>query len=209
MIQKSDQQDIDRQGRRLLRQVLEPIGWVLNGFEEDYGIDYDVQVFVDGSPNGRWFKIQLKSSTSSDYSANRTFISVQLSHDHAKHYALEIRDPIFLIHADIQSRNIYWFAPQLDNELVRKLTRDTHSSTVTVRVQTSNVLPRSAEQLLKTVEKLYVVLGHRTLGTASISSFADSLTFQAGEGQLRGGVRPKAEFFRFRGVPRTFGRQHI
>jgi hypothetical protein len=62
MIQKSEQQDIDRQGRRLLRETLETLGWVLTGFEEDYGIDYDVQVFVNGSPDGLWFKIQLKSS---------------------------------------------------------------------------------------------------------------------------------------------------
>ena len=54
MVQKSEQQDIDRRGRRLLREVLEPLGWVLTGFEEDYGIDYDVQVFVNGSPDGLW-----------------------------------------------------------------------------------------------------------------------------------------------------------
>src|SRR5216683_724801 len=121
MIQKSDQQDIDRQGRRLLRQVLEPLGWVLTGFEEDYGVDYDVQVFVNGSPNGLWFKIQLKSSASSDYSADGTFISLPLSLDHAKHYALEMRDPVFLVHADIQAKKVFWSAPQLDNELVQKL----------------------------------------------------------------------------------------
>jgi hypothetical protein len=32
---KSQQQDIDREGRRLLRESLEPLGWVLTGFEED------------------------------------------------------------------------------------------------------------------------------------------------------------------------------
>jgi hypothetical protein len=88
MIQKSEQQEIDREGRRLLRDALEPLGWVVTGFEEDYGIDYDVQVFVDDGPSGLWFKIQLKSSTSSYRSADGTFISVPLSLDHAKHYAL-------------------------------------------------------------------------------------------------------------------------
>ena len=122
MIQKSQQQDIDREGRRLLREALEPLGWVLTGFDEDYGIDYDVQVFVNGSPRGLWFKTELKSSASSDRSADGTFVSLQLSLDHAKHYALELRDPVFLIHADVQAKEVFWFAPQLDNELVRKLT---------------------------------------------------------------------------------------
>jgi len=49
MIKKSEQQDIDRKGRRLLREALESLGWVSTGFEEDYGIDNDVQVFSDGS----------------------------------------------------------------------------------------------------------------------------------------------------------------
>ena len=118
MIQRSPQQDIDREGRRLLREALESLGWVLTGFEEDYGIDYDVQVFVNGSPDGLWFKIQLKSSASSNYSADSTFVSLQLELDHAKHYALEMRDPVFLIHADIQAKKVFWFAPQLDNELL-------------------------------------------------------------------------------------------
>jgi hypothetical protein len=52
MIHKSQQQDTDRAGDRLLRATLEPLGWVLTGIEEDYGIDHDVQVFVDGSPEG-------------------------------------------------------------------------------------------------------------------------------------------------------------
>src|ERR1700745_4289852 len=165
MIKKSEQQDIDRQGKRLLRRALEPLGWVMTEIHEDYGLDYDVQVFVNSSPNGLWFKIQLKSSASSDRSADGTFISVQLDLDHARHYAVELRDPIFLVYADVESKEVFWVAPQLDNELIRKLNSGENSSTITVRVPTSNLLPVTAEQVLKTVEKLYVVLGQRTLAS--------------------------------------------
>ena len=174
MIQKSRQQEIDREGRRLLREALEPLGWVLTGFDEDYGIDYDVQVFVNDSPRGLWFKIQLKSSASSDRSADGTFVSVELDLDHAKHYALEMRDPVFLMHAHVQAKKVYWLAPQLDNELVRKLTDGENSSTVTLRLPTSNLLPNTAQHLIETVEKVYVVLGHRTLVNSPISSFAEA-----------------------------------
>jgi hypothetical protein len=119
MIEKSEQQDIDRQGKLLVRGALETFGWVLTEIHEDYGIDYVVQVFVNGSPNGLWLKIQLKSSASSNLSADGTFISVQLDLDHAKHYAVELRDPIFLIHADTESKTVFWVAPQLDNELIQ------------------------------------------------------------------------------------------
>jgi len=198
MIQKSEQQDIDREGRRLLREALEPLGWVLTGFEEDYGVDYDVQVFVESSPNGLWFKIQLKSSASSDRSADGTFVSLPIDLDHAKHYGLEMRDPVFLVHADIQAKKVFWCAPQLDNELIRKLTAGENTSTVTVRVPTSNVLPGTADQFLKTVEMLYVVLGHRTLASSTMSSFADSLKYQPGEEKLREEFHRRTDFLRFR-----------
>ena len=210
MIQKSEQQEIDRAGRRLLRQALEPYGWVLTGFEEDYGIDYDVQVFLDGSPDGLWFKIQLKSSGSSDYSVDRTFVSVELSIDHAKHYALELRDPVLLIHADVQANKLYWAAPQVDNGLVSKLDEGQNLSTVTVRIPTSNLLPSTANELLATIENVYIVLGHRTLLKSSISSFADSLQYQPGEEKLREELQRKTDFLRLRKIHELFvKRQYV
>jgi hypothetical protein len=197
MIQKSEQQDIDRAGRRILREALERLGWVVTGFEEDYGIDNDVQVFSDGRATGLWFKIQLKSSASSDRSADGTFVSVQLDLDHARHYALEIRDPVFLVHADVQTKEVFWYAPQLDNDLVQKLTGGENASTVTVRVPTSNPLPASADQLLNTLELLYVVLGHRTLAASTIASFANSLKYQPGQEKLREEFYRKTDFLRF------------
>lgn len=200
MIQKTEEHDIDRKGRRLLREALEQLGWVLTGFEEDYAIDYDVQVFVNGSPSGLWFKVQLKSSASSDYSVDRTFISLQLGLDHARHYAVELRDPVFLIHADVQSEKVFWTAPQLDNELLRKMAERENSSTVTIRIPTSNVLPATAEELLSAVEKLYIVLGHRTLANSPISSFAEALNYQSGEEKLREEFQKKADFLKLRKI---------
>ena len=204
MIRKSEQQDIDREGKRLLREALEPLGWVLTEIHEDYGIDYDVQVFVSGSPNGLWFKIQLKSSASSDLSADGTFVSVQLEVDHAKHYALEVRDPIFLVHADLNARKVFWSAPQLDNELVEKLNDEQNKMSVTVRVPTSNHLPDTVEQLVSTVEKLYVVLGQRTLASSSLASFADSLKYQPGEQKLRDEIYRKSNLLRLRRIRELF-----
>jgi hypothetical protein len=200
MIQKSRQQDTDRTGDRLLREALEPLGWVLTGIEEDYGIDHDVQVFIDGSPGGPWFKIQLKSSASSNYSADGSFVSVELTLDHAKHYTLELRDPIFLIHADTRSKRVFWSAPQLDKELLGKLAEGSNSATVTVRIPTSNVIPDTADALLETVERLYIVLGNRTLVNSSTSSFADSLKYQPGEDKLREEFQRKNDILKLRNV---------
>lgn len=204
MIQKSEQQDIDREGKRLLREALEPLGWVLTEIHEDYGIDYDVQVFVNGSPNGLWFKIQLKSSASSDRSADGTFVSVGLELSHAKHYAIEMRDPVFLVHSDVHSKEVFWASPQVDNELIRKLNTGENTAGVTVRVPTSNLLPVTAERMLKALDNLYVVLGHRTLSTSSIASFADSLKYQPGEQKLRDEFIRKSNVLRLRRIGELF-----
>jgi hypothetical protein len=197
MIQKSEQQDIDRKGRRLLKEALERLGWVSTGFEEDYGIDNDVQVFSEGSATGLWFKLQLKSSASSDRSSDGSFVSVQLDLDHAKHYALELRDPVFLVHADVQTNEVFWYAPQLDNDLIQKLNAGENVSTVTVRVPTSNALPATAAKLLEALELMYVVLGHRTLVASTMSSFANSLKYQPGQEKVREEFYRRANFLRF------------
>lgn len=200
MIQKSEQQDIDREGRRLLRKALEPLGWVLNGIEEDFGTDYDVQVFVDGSPDGLWFKIQLKSSASSDYSADGSFISQQLRLDHARHYALELRDPFFLVHADTRAKRVFWYALQLDNEAIEKLKGRAASASTTLRVPTTNSLPHTAGEFLQTVEKLYLVLANRTLS----DTFAESLKYYPGEDKLREGYQTKNDVLKLRKVYELF-----
>jgi len=98
MITKPEEHDINRAGKRLLREILEPLDWVVNEVQEDYGIDYNVQAFDGKVPTRTWFHVQLKSSGSSDYSSDCTFVSQELSIDHARHYALEMHDPVLVIH---------------------------------------------------------------------------------------------------------------
>src|SRR5580704_6292588 len=113
VITKSKQQDIDYAGERLLRAALEPLGWVVSKVEggRDFAIDFNVQVFDAGSPTGAWFHIQLKSSSASRYSGDRTFIWQNLSMRHARHYASEMHDPVLVICADLTSTKVFWYAP--------------------------------------------------------------------------------------------------
>jgi hypothetical protein len=113
VITKSDEHEIDRAGKRLFRSALEKLGWVLNDVQEDYGIDSNIQVFDGTHPTGAWFHAQLKSSSKSHYSTDHTFVSQELSVHHARHYALEMRQPIVLIHADVTDGKVYWHFPQL------------------------------------------------------------------------------------------------
>jgi hypothetical protein len=173
-IAKPEEHEINQAGKRLLRDVLEPLKWVVNDVQEDYGIDTNIQVFDGKSPTGAWFHVQLKSSASSEYSADGAFISQGLSVDHARHYALEMRQPIFLIHADVISKKIYWCAPQLDKQLSASL-RNADAKSVTVRIPTAQILPVTAPEFLRTLGDIRLALANREITSASNSSFSDSL----------------------------------
>jgi hypothetical protein len=154
LITKPEQHNIDRAGKRLLRKALEEtLGWVVNDVQEDYGIDSYVQVFEGKSPSGSWFHVQLKSSAAPDYSSDGTFISQELSIDHARHYAVEMREPVFLVHADVKSEAICWYSIQLDRDLRVALAAPKGKS-ITVRIPSAQRLPITAADLVSSLEKV-------------------------------------------------------
>ena len=199
MITKPEAHDIDAAGGRLLREALEPLGWVVNAVERDYGIDYNVQVFEDKSPTGIWFHVQLKSSASSAYSADRSFVSQEVTIDHARHYALEMREAVFVIHADVESRSLYWYAPQLDRSLKTVLSQ-TKALFTTFRLPTRHRLPDTAAQLLTAIENIHLVLGTRKLTSASTESFAENLRHLPDQEKLYRAFQDKNDFLKLRKV---------
>ena len=174
LITKPEQHEIDQQGNRLLREVLESFGWVVNDTQRDYGVDSNVQVFEKRSATGAWFHVQLKSSASSEYSVDGTFISQELSVDHARHYALEMRQPIFLIHADVAAKKIYWCTPQLDDQLSASI-QNTAAKSVTIRIPAGQLLPATAREFLEALGDIHLALANREITSSSNSSFSDSL----------------------------------
>lgn len=208
MVTKPEEHDTNRAGKRLLREVLEPLGWVVNDVQEDYGIDSDVQVFDQKSPTGVWFHVQLKSSASPGYASDRSFVSQELSVDHAKHYALEMRDPVLLIHADVTLKSLYWYAPQLDRELVAAVNKTTAKS-VTVRIPTRLRLPETAPELLSTIEKIYLVLADRQLTSAPIQSFAESLKHLPDQSALHRAFQEKNDLLKLERVNELFVKREL
>jgi hypothetical protein len=174
VITKPQEHDINRAGKLLLRRALESLEWVVNDVQEDYGIDTNVQVFDGKSPTGAWFHVQLKSSATTAYSSAIDFISQELSVEHAQHYALEMRQPILLIHADVTTNRVFWYAPQLDRDLTTALNRPDAKS-VSVRIPTCQELPRTAPALLTSLDKIQLALANRVLTSSSAQSFAESL----------------------------------
>ena len=176
MVVKPDQHDIDAAGERILRDVLEGnFGWVANKVQRDYRVDFNVQVFVERSPDGTWLNCQLKSHGTPDYSADTSFISEPLDMDHAKHFALELKQPMFLAVADVSTKRLYWHCPQLDASLIKGINTKSGNDEITVRVPTANTLPQSAPELLKALRRCQVVVSARTVEQSATVDLVASL----------------------------------
>jgi len=199
MITKPRQHDIDRAGKRLLRRALESLDWVVNDVQEDYGIDSNVQVFDKQSPTGAWFHVQLKSSTSSEYSSDRSFVSQELPIDHARHYALEMLDPVFLVHADVTSEKIYWCAIQLDTKLAAVLER-AGAQFARIRIPTSQELPGTAPGLLVALNDIHLMLAARELTGAPIGSFENTFKRMPNQEALHRAFQDKANALKLRKI---------
>jgi Domain of unknown function (DUF4365) len=202
-ITKPKEHDINQAGKRLLREVIEPLGWVVNDVQEDYGVDCNVQVFDGKSPTGEWFHVQLKSSASSNYSADKSFVSQELPIDHARHYALEMRQPVFLVHADVSLKKLYWYAPQLDRQLAIELSKSA-SKSITVRIPSIQNLPDTAAELLTGLEKIHLALAIRILTLTSTQSFADSFPHLPDQEMLRRAFQEKNDTLRLQSIRELF-----
>jgi hypothetical protein len=181
-MKRPEQHLIDSAGQRLLREVLEPLGWVVRDVQEqDYGIDFDVEVFRRSlagdayETTGVTFKAQLKSSKSSAYSGAGDFVSEPIAVSNLRYLARQLNVPTIVMHADIARGRLYWHAPQLDRHLERALAeRTAESGSITIRVPTANELPKTADELLDALTRSAAVLAGRSYASvADVAFFED------------------------------------
>jgi hypothetical protein len=149
-----------------MREIFHSVGWAVNKIASDYGIDFDNQIFEQGKATGEWFKVQLKSSENTQYSAKGDFISETLDKMHVVHFSTEMRDPVLLIHADVKAKRTFWFAPQLSPPV----SVDDPRSTVSIRIPTENELPRSLSNMTSALREIRVKLGARTMAESPVTS---------------------------------------
>jgi hypothetical protein len=187
----------------MLRDQFEAFGWVVIEIPEDYGIDFNVQVFEGRSPTGAWFHVQLKSSEAPDYSADGIFISQVLSIGHARHYMNELRGPIILAVADVTAQTLFWCAPQLMRNQADAVAVSENKS-VTVRLPASQILPATTPALLSSLDSLYMLLATRQLASGSMADFGETLKHFSGQDALLRDFQEKANTLKLQRIRDLF-----
>lgn len=155
------QHETDAAGQRLLRAAFEGFGWVVNGIENDYGADYEVEIFEEGLSTGATFKVQLKSSASTHYSSDGTVVSQPIRVANARYLTHELRVPTAVVHCDVTAGRAYWLLPQLDAAVVGRLDSLNDDQTVTLHVPVANELPASKAAFVEALQRADAALSVR------------------------------------------------
>jgi len=158
--------------------------WAVNASEQDYGWDYVVEVFRGGTSTGLLFNAQLKGSRHTDYSSDATFISQPLERDAADYLARQLQQPTFLFHVDVDTKQLFWSAIQLDQRALASLERG-ETQSLRVRIPTSNVLPDGIRRFLADLAKCQAVVVSRILMGTKAADFVDAMSGQPIERIIR------------------------
>jgi len=142
--------------------AFEGFGWVVNAIENDYGADYEVEIFEGGVSTGATFKVQLKSSASTQYSSDGTVVSQPIRVANARYLTHELRIPTVVVHCDVARNCVYWLMPQLDASLAGRLDSLKDDQSVTLHVRVANDLPASRTAFVEALQRADAALSVRT-----------------------------------------------
>lgn len=173
-MKRPQQQIIDDAGERQMRSIFEPLGWAVRRFERDNGIDFEVEIFANFKSTGVFFKVQLKSSQRSRYSASKDFISQQLEIPNAEYLCQEVRLPVVVIHADLKHQRTFWYAPQLMSQELQRLIGEKNRASITLRIPTTNEL-LTIDKLVETIIQVEQILASRLIISTPASTFVRSI----------------------------------
>jgi hypothetical protein len=164
--------EIDELARRQFASTL-PGSWVCRRMSDDYGTDFDVEVFRDGESTGRAFKVQLKGTAAADISAEGDNVRVGVPVANLRYLCDELQVPTIVVVADVTAQTTYWGAPMLDTDLKRRLatTAQTGQKELTLKLPAANELPATLKQLVDAITDMELALGTRTVSTASLPDF--------------------------------------
>lgn len=152
-MKRHENHQIDSRAQKIFKYKC-PDYWSVQEPDEDYGIDYFIQVF-DKKTNEATkisFFVQLKGTT--NYTQNETKVKFQIETKYLNYYYTKIDKPVFLIVVDVNSEDYCWLFIQkyINEELEDKNPSWKSQKTITLNIPKENnfsnpqIIERCAEE---------------------------------------------------------------
>lgn len=130
---------LEELSRQAFRQAL-PAEWVVRPVEDDYGVDREVEIFVDGYATGLTFKVQLKASERAPRSGpSHRVRTEQIS------YWKSLDVPVLIVYWVVETASLYG---RWTHTLGREHGIDPAAATMTVSYEAGDLLVDAADRLL-------------------------------------------------------------
>ncbi|VTS05343.1 Putative uncharacterized protein OS=Desulfotomaculum carboxydivorans (strain DSM 14880 / VKM B-2319 / CO-1-SRB) GN=Desca_0945 PE=4 SV=1: DUF4365 [Tuwongella immobilis] len=101
--------DIDEAAQRIFKSAI-PMHWIENKLVRDYGKDYLIEISnaITREITGKTIYVQLKGVDGANYLYDSTVVAHKLELRHLTYYCDEIKEPVFLVVVDVQTKKGYW-----------------------------------------------------------------------------------------------------
>lgn len=145
-----------------------PNNWVVNEIHNDYGIDYQVEVFdSDGESTSIIFYVQLKGQESINIDNNK--IKFVFKTERLKDYVTKNVLPVFLILVDVTNKKIFWlFLQKYVNEILNENKPNwVNQKNVTIYLPKNNIFVKDIKIIEKTAENGIKYCNHLINGLPS------------------------------------------
>ncbi|MCK4540552.1 DUF4365 domain-containing protein [Candidatus Parcubacteria bacterium] len=129
--------EIDRLAQDVLRHYIPP-SWLIREQHPDIHIDYFIEVADSTGPTGPNFAVQLKGTKSPKYS--NKYVKIPIKTKHLSYYLDKVKEPVFIISADVNIKKGYWLFIQ---KWLREETKKRNwrwNKKIVVKIPTSNSL---------------------------------------------------------------------
>ena len=195
------QHEIDAAARRQFEQSL-PEAWVVRPQPDDYGVDYEVEIFDQHESTGVIFKVQLKGTTAPPLSVDGRVVRIRLSVANVEYLYRQISLPVVVVVADISTGRTVWYTPQIDEHLKRRLQSAMKSGqkTITLHIPASNLLPDTTDILLRAISQCHTVLATRSVIETRVPEFVHRVIGPLDPRQVIRGLQERTDALRIEGV---------
>jgi hypothetical protein len=169
-MKRTKQHEIDAEARRIFSFVVPRQHVIREQPGDDYGVDYEIELFKNGETTGFIFKLQLKGMEDAKYiNSNKQLSFNNFEIDKAEYLIEQIEIPSVIVLVDNIQKKIFWTSVQSNTQLLEaySVAKEGKQNSLTIHFNTQNSLPDTWTDLFIEMAKSCDFLALRRTSTVT------------------------------------------